>query len=191
MNKKIKRICQAMLFVLIIAGFIYVGTRDFNQEIVVDNERFDSDYANVSKDNIFKYASAREMYTALNSSAVIFMGYPANVWSGYYADILNEAAKDSGITEILYYDFYEDRENRNATYQSIVLNLSSYLTTLDDGTQEIFAPTLVVVKNGKIMYVDDETAFTIGNISPDEYWDEMQIGLKYNNLTTLFAEYLE
>ena len=180
-----------MLFVLIIAGFIYVGTRDFNQEIVVDNERFDSDYANVSKDNIFKYASAREIYTALNSSAVIFMGYPANVWSGYYADILNEAAKDSGITEILYYDFYEDRENRNATYQSIVLNLSSYLTTLDDGTQEIFAPTLVVVKNGKIMYVDDETAFTIGNISPDEYWDEMQIGLKYNNLTTLFAEYLE
>ena len=61
------------------------------------------------------------------------MGYPENTWSGYYANILNEAAKDCGITEILYYDFYEDRENRNGTYQSIVLSLSNYLVTLDDG----------------------------------------------------------
>ena len=136
MNKKVKLILQGILFVVIIVGFIYIGTRDFNKEVVVDNERFDADYVNVSKDNVFKYANAVEVYQALKGNAIIFMGYPANVWSGYYANILNEAAKDAGIKEILYYDFYEDRENRNGTYQSIVLSLTNYLVTLDDGTEE-------------------------------------------------------
>ena len=191
MNKKVKLILQGILFVVIIVGFIYIGTRDFNKEVVVDNERFDADYVNVSKDNVFKYANAVEVYQALKGNAIIFMGYPANVWSGYYANILNEAAKDAGIKEILYYDFYEDRENRNGTYQSIVLSLTNYLVTLDDGTEEIYAPTLVIVKNGKVIAFDNETAFTKGNITPDVYWDEYQSGIKYNNFKIMFQEYLK
>ena len=191
MNKNLKRILQGVLFIVIIGAFIYVGTRDFNVAEVVDNERFDQDYVNVSQDNVFKYVNAVEVYSALNNSAIIFMGYPTNKWSGYYANILNEAAKDSGIEEILYYDFYEDRENRNATYQSIVLNLSNYLTTLDDGSQEIFAPTLIIIKNGKIIAYDAETSLTQGNINPDDYWTSYQTGLKYNSFKTMFQEYLE
>lgn len=191
MNKKVKSVLQGILFILIIIAFIYVGTKDFNIEVTVDNEKFDQEYANVSKENVFKYANAVDIYSSLKNSAVIFMGFPQNKWSGYYANILNEAAKDAGITEILYYNFYEDRENRNATYQSIVLNLSNYLTTTDDGTKEIVAPTLVIVKNGKILAFDSETAFTVGNISPDDYWDEYQTGLKYNTFKTMFEEYLK
>ena len=191
MNKKVKLILQGILFVVIIVGFIYIGTRDFNKEVVVDNERFDADYVNVSKDNVFKYANAVEVYQALKGNAIIFMGYPANVWSGYYANILNEAAKDAGIKEILYYDFYQDRENRNGTYQSIVLSLTNYLVTLDDGTEEIYAPTLVIVKNGKVIAFDNETAFTKGNITPEVYWDEYQSGIKYNNFKIMFQEYLK
>ena len=191
MNKKVKLILQGLLFIAIIVGFIYIGTRDFSEKVVVDNERFDADYTNVSKDNVFKYVNAVETYAALKKDAIIFMGYPANVWSGYYANILNEAAKDSGIKEILYYDFYDDRENRNGTYQSIVLSLSNYLVMLDDGTEEIYAPTLVIVKDGKVIAFDNETAFTKGNITPEFYWDEYQTGIKYNNFKTMFAEYLK
>lgn len=191
MNKKVKLILQGLLFIAIIVGFIYIGTRDFSKKVVVDNERFDADYTNVSKDNVFKYVNAVETYAALKKDAIIFMGYPANVWSGYYANILNEAAKDSGIKEILYYDFYDDRENRNGTYQSIVLSLSNYLVTLDDGTEEIYAPTLVIVKDGKVIAFDNETAFTKGNITPEVYWDEYQTGIKYNNFKTMFEAYLK
>ena len=146
---------------------------------------------NVSKDNVFKYVSAVEVNAALKDSAIIFMGYPENIWSGYYANILNQAAKDAGIKEILYYDFYQDRENRNATYQSIVLSLSNYLMTLDNGEQEIYAPSLVVVKNGKILAFDNETSFVKGNIEPKNYWTVYQIGIKYNNFLTMFKDYLE
>ena len=191
MNKKVKKILQGLLFILIIIAFIYVGTKDFDTEVVIDNERFDQDYTNVSKDNVFKYVNAVEVYSMLNDNAIIFMGYPANKWSGYYANILNEAAKASGIEEILYYDFYDDRENGNATYQSIVLSLTNYLLTLDDGSQEIYAPTLIIIKDGNIIGFDQETAFTKVNVDPEEYWDELRTGLKYNTFQTMFKEYLE
>ena len=191
MNKKVKRILQGLLFVLIIIGFIYIGTRDFDTGEVVDNERFDEEYVNVSKDNVFKYASAVDVYASFQKDAIIFMGYPANIWSGYYANILNEAAKASGIKEILYYDFYLDRENKNATYQSVVLSLSNYLMTLDDGTQELYAPTLVIIKDGKVMALDNETAFTKGSIDPEEYCNDYRTGIKYNTFVTMFKEYLE
>lgn len=191
MNKKLKRGLQACLFIGIIIGFIYIGTKDFTTEAVAHNERFDQEYTNVSSDNVFKYASASDIYTAIKKDAIIFMGYPANVWSGYYANILNEVAKEMGIEEILYYDFYQDRENRNATYQGIVLFLSNYLTTMDDGTQEIHAPTLVIVKNGEIIAYDDETAFIIGNIEPEDYWNEFRTSEQANTFKTMLTRYLE
>ena len=191
MKKQIKIIIQCLLFVFIIIGFIWVGTKDFTKNIVIDNERFDEDYVMVSKDNVFKYVNAVEVYASLKNSAIIFMAYPSNPWSGYYANILNRAAKDAGIEEILYYDFYEDRENKNATYQSIVLSLSNYLTTLDDGSQDIYAPTLLMIKDGKVFHFDNETAFMVGKIDPKDYWNELRTGLKYNNFVTMFKEYLE
>lgn len=191
MNKKVKKILQGIAFILIIVAFIYVGTRDFNVSVEIDSEKFDQEYANIDKNNVFKYVNAAELYSRLKGDAIVFMGYPGNKWSGYYANILNEAAKDTGINEILYYNFYEDRANKNATYQSIVLSLSNYLTTLDDGSQDIYAPSLAIIKDGKVVAYDNETAFINGTISPEDYWDEFQSGIKYNNFKTMFEEYLE
>ena len=191
MNKKVKFTLQCLLFVAIIIGFVYIGTRDFKKEVVVDNERFDEEYTHVSKDNVFKYVSAVEVAASIKDNAIIFMGYPKNDWSGYYANILNEAAKDIGITEIMYYDFYQDRENKNGTYQSIVLNLSNYLITMDDSTQNLYAPTLVIIKDGKIIAFDYETAFMRGNITPEVYWTDYKVGIKYQEFTSMLEEYLK
>lgn len=192
MNKKIKRVIQCTLFILIIWAFIYIGTKDFSTKVVIDNERFDAEYKNVSADNVFVYAGANDVFTLLkNGTGIIFMGFPDNVWSGYYANILNETAKKNNIKEILYYDFFEDRNNKNATYQSIVLKLSNYAPTLDNGIQNIYAPTLVIVKDGKIIAYDSDTSINKGTITPDVYWNEYNVGLKENELVTMFKEYLK
>ncbi len=192
MSKKVKRIIQGVLFVLIVGAFVYIGTKDFTKEVVEDNERFDKDYQNVSKDNVFIYANANDVYATLKSgTGIIFMGFKENAWSGYYANVLNEVAKKNHIKEILYYDFLEDRNNKNATYQSIVLKLSNYVETLDDGKQNVYAPTLVMVKNGEIVAYDDTTSINKGNITPEVYWNEYNTGLKENELTTMFKEYLK
>ncbi|MCM1052859.1 MAG: hypothetical protein NC483_02645 [Ruminococcus sp.] len=190
MKKKLIKIFQGIAFISIIIAFIYVGTLDFSPKEVIDNEKFDQEYEMVSSDNVFVYASARDVYSALRGNAIIFMGFPNNKWTGYYANILNEAAKSSNIKEILYYDFYEDRNNKNATYQSIVAKLSNYVLTLDDGTKNIYSPTLIVIKNGNIVYFDNETALTLGSTKPEEYWTDLKVGLKTNSLKTMFIDYL-
>lgn len=192
MDKKIKRIIQIIMFISIICAFIYIGTKDFTKEVIVDNERFDQDYKNVSKDNVFVYANANDIYTVLKGgTGIIFMGFKENVWSGYYANILNETAKKNNVEKILYYDFLEDRNNKNATYQSIVLKLSNYVPTLDSGKQDIYAPTLVMVKNGEIIAYDATTSINKGTITPETYWNEYNVGLKENELITMFQNYLK
>ncbi len=191
MSKNLKRIIQGLLFVLIIIAFIFIGTRDYSKDIKVDNDRFDEEYPNVNKDNVFVYNSASEIYTFLkNGTGLIFMGYPNNKWTGYYASILNDVAKELGISKINYYDFYEDRQNKNATYESIVLKLKDYLTTLDDETQNIYAPTFIIIKNGAIIYFDAETSITTGNIKPDAYWTELKINTKKDELRNVILNYL-
>lgn len=189
---KRKKILKGIAFVLIIIGFIFIGTRDFDNKEAVDNEKFDKDYSNVSSDNVFVYASASDVYATIkNGDGIIFMGYPSNKWSGYYANILNEAAKEVGVDKILYYDFYEDRENGNAIYQSIIIKLSSYLNTIENDTQEILAPTLIILKDNKVMYFDNETAINIGVLKPEDYWDINKTTLKLENFKTLFQDYLK
>jgi len=192
MNKKVKSTLQGLLFILIIAAFIFIGTRDFSEKQVIDNEKFDSEYRNVDKDNVFVYANVQDIYLHLKSgSAVVFMGFPSNIWSGYYADILNKAAKEAGLNEILYYNFKEDRDTKNATYQSIVLKLANYVPTLDNGVRNLYAPTLVIVKNGNILYYDNETGIMNGNISPEAYWNSERVEVKMQNFKVMFQEYLK
>ena len=191
MKKTNKRIIQIILFIIIIGAFIYIGSLDFSDKIDVDNEKFDHEYNNVNKDNVFKYTNALEVYNILkNGTGIIFMGFPDNEWSGYYANMLNEAAKQLEIKTILYYDFYEDRSNGNATYQSIVLKLNNYIQVLDDGVKNIYAPMLILVKDGKIIAVDNETSIIVGDIKPEDYWDELRKELKINNLKLMLNDYL-
>lgn len=192
MNKNLKRIIQGILFVFIIGAFIFVGTRDFTKEVVIDNERFDKEYRNVSKDNVFVYANAQDVYARFkNGNAIVFMGFSSNKWSGYYAEMLNTAAKETGIKEILYYDFKKDRDDKNATYQSIVLKLGSYTYTNDVGIQNIYAPTMFIIKDGKIIYFDNETAIMVGNLNPDIYWSENKKAVQINNFKMMFQDYLK
>ena len=67
------------MFISIICAFIYIGTKDFTKEVIVDNERFDQDYKNVSKDNVFVYANANDIYTVLKGgTGIIYMGFKEN-----------------------------------------------------------------------------------------------------------------
>ena len=192
MNKSLKRVIQGILFILIIVAFIFVGTRDFTKEVVIDNEKFDLEYSNVSKDNVFVYVNSQDVYTRFkNGNAVVFLGFPSNKWSGYYAEMLNIAAKEVGIKEIMYYDFKKDRETKNATYQSIVLKLSSYTYTNDNGVQDIYAPTVFIIKNGQVIHFDNETAIMKGALEPEEYWNDFNRMAQINKFRLMFQDYLK
>lgn len=188
---KNKKIISLILFIFLLGGFIFVGTREYEIEQVDEHEVFSEEYNLVPEQNLFVYSNSTKIYNTLkNGSAVIFLGFNKNVFSGHYAKIINEVAQESGIKEILYYDFYEDRENHNGTYESIVLYLENYLNKNDKGKVDLVAPSMIIVKNGKILYYDEETAYTAANITPKDYWTDYNLGLKKATLKYIFNEFI-
>ena len=184
-------VVSIILFILFIIGFIYIGTIDFKKDEITDNQRFKEEHQIVSENNVYTYVNATQVYDYLKgNNAIILFGIKNSKWVSYYADILNNVAINLGIDKIYYYDITDDRIEENATYQSIVNYLSNNLTYLDDGTLNIYAATLIIKKNNKIIYFDDETALIKGNIKPDDYWDEIQKYITSENIKLALNEYL-
>lgn len=175
----------------LILCFIYLGTRNYKINEPKDNEVFSAEYQEIDENNIFVYTDASKVLSKLRGgSGIIFFGFKSNIWAGYYANILNDAAMSLGLEEIYYYDFYEDRNNHNGTYESIVEILNPYITVLDDGTKNLYSPSVVIVKEGQIVAFNDDTAFMKGNTLPEDYWTDYQISIEKNKLMNMINQFL-
>lgn len=186
-----KKTISGIIFVLLIIGFIYLGTRNYKTEDQTDNQIFSAEYEEIDENNIYVYLDASRVLQKLRSdSGIFFFGFKQNIWAGYYANILNSAAMDLGVEEIYYYDFYEDRKNHNGSYESIVELLGEHIITLDDGTKNLYSPSMVIVKEGKIVAFNSDTAFMNSGTTPDKYWTDYQKNLEKIKLTNLIQGYL-
>lgn len=193
-NKKLfknkwQMVIYLTLFVLFIAAFIYLGKLDYNTDLP-DNEKFALTFNMVSSDNVFKYASAVDARSVTKGSKGIVLFGTSNEWVNYYAYIVNKVAKEVGIEKIYYYDFFKNRTDNNGTYEDIVNNLKDYVTFNDRGVAEIYAPSLLVVSNDKVLLFDTETTFVRGNITPNKYWNSVTIKEKEDALREVFLAYL-
>ena len=193
-KNKLQMIIYILLMIIILILFIVIGKHDFNKNISTEAEQFNQIFTNVPKENVFKFSNAQEVNNIINSKkskGIILFGFKANNWTSYYAEYIDEVAKEMGIKEVLYYDFESDRKDKNGTYETIVNSLSVYTKYTDYNTSEIYAPTLLVVKNGEILLYDDSTAVRSGNYTPDIYWQDYQIEDFKSTLRLVFAEYLK
>ena len=193
-KNKLQMIIYILLMIIILILFIVIGKHDFNKNISTEAEQFNQIFTNVPKENVFKFSNAQEVNNIINSKkskGIILFGFKANNWTSYYAQYIDEVAKEMDINEVLYYDFESDRKDKNGTYETIVNSLSVYTKYTDYNTSEIYAPTLLVVKNGEILLYDDSTAVRSGNYTPDIYWQDYQIEDFKSTLRLVFAEYLK
>lgn len=193
-KNKLQMIIYILLMIIILILFIVIGKHDFNKNISTEAEQFNQIFTNVPKENVFKFSNAQEVNNIINSKkskGIILFGFKANNWTSYYAEYIDEVAKEMDIKEVLYYDFESDRKDKNGTYETIVNSLSVYTKYTDYNTSEIYAPTLLVVKNGEILLYDDSTAVRSGNYTPDIYWQDYQIEDFKSTLRLVFVEYLK
>lgn len=188
-KNKTQMVIYIILFCLLIYGFIYLGKKDYKVK-VSDNERFSSEFSLVSKDNVFKYVNATDARMVAKGAKGIVLFGTNNDWVNYYAYIVDKVAKEVGIEEIYYYDFIKNRKDNNGTYEDIVKTLSNYVTYNDKGVAEIYAPSLLVVSNDKVILFDSETSFVKGNILPNAYWNSEKIAEKENQIREAFIKYL-
>lgn len=190
-KNKTQMVIYIIIFFILILAFIFLGTRSYKTSVNTDNEQFDKEFTLVDKDNVFHYVNNTETRTLINQgNAIIFFGSNTSNWVNHYAKLLNNAAKKANVERINYYDYFKDRQNKNGTYENIVNKLSYYLKTNDEGVQNIYAPTVVIIKNGNILYYDDETSFTSNNIDPDKYWTMEKEQEKEQEFLQAFKDYL-
>lgn len=188
--QKIFYICS---FIFLIGAFIYLGTKDYGikEDDLSDAENFTQEFG-ITSDNVFTYKTGRDVLEIMNTgTAVIFFAFPENDWSHTYASLLNEVAIYYGVDEIDYYNFYTDRGLNNSYYENIVKQLTAYLPIVDTGAQNIYAPTVVFVKDGEIIAYDDETSIVGGNDTVDNYWTTEKKEAKKVELGVYFKKFLE
>lgn len=188
-KSKTQMIIYLIVFCLLIYAFIYLGKKDYNVKLP-DNERFASEFSMVSEDNVFKYVSAVDARMVSRKAKGIVLFGTNNEWVDYYAYMVNKIAKEVGIKEIYYYDFTKNRKDNNGTYEDIVKNLSEYVTYNDKGVAEIYAPSLLVVSNDKVLLFDSETSFIKGKTTPNEYWNQQKTLEKEEMLRQVFTQYM-
>lgn len=189
-KNNIQMVVYIIIFIILICLFIYFGKIDYKNEIP-DNIKFSTEYNLVGTDNVFKYVNAADVnMIASGKKGIVLFGNPSSKWVNSYASIVNDVAKEVGIKEIFYYDFFSDRDENNGTYETIVNSLGNYITYTDISAADLYAPTLLVVANDKILYFDSETSFITGTTSPKDYWNEFNTGLKKNTLKEVFTKYM-
>ena len=189
-KNKTQMIIYNIIFIICLILCIIIGKKDYSKDKVSDNVKFSELYNMVSDDNVFKFVNASEALNIINGkSGIILMGFPTNKWTNYYAFLINEVCKEMGIEEVYYYDFLDDRDNNNGTYETIVNALDVYVTVDDLGNKDLYAPTLVVIKDGVVLSYFDETAIIKGVVTPEYYYTNDVIDKTKEEMKTIFLEY--
>jgi hypothetical protein len=76
------------------------------------------------------------------------------------------------LDKVLYYDLASDKRQKNSNYYEIRKLLEGYSVTTDGGTRNILAPSFYIIKEGKIVYYNIETAAMKNTDSVEKYWTE-------------------
>lgn len=191
-KSKTQMITYMFLYVFCIALFIIIGQIDFQKDVDTESKKIHSLYNMVEEDNLYVFSDATDVLSIVDGkSGVVLMGFPTNKWMNYYASILNDVAKEVGIDKIYYYDFQNDREESNGTYETIVNKLKVYVPTDDRGIQDIQSPTVIVVKKGEVIGYFDDTSIVRGTVTPEVYYNDNQQAITYEGFKTALLEYIK
>lgn len=188
MKKMTKNFIYLVLFAFLIWCFVYLGKKDFSSTIT-DAERFSKEYTTIDTDNPFVYVNSNRVLNILNNeTGIILVGFSSNAWMQEYVRELYPILKENNITKVYYYDVIEDRTKKTKNFRQIEDLLSKYLKITDMGSEYLFTPALIFVKDGKIINYDDETSLVSFDMRPDTYWNEDAITSFHNKINTYLSE---
>lgn len=192
MKKKKTIIISSIVVLLLIVGlvlFLVFKKNKINKNIDEEKIKFAEEYK-TTKDNVFTYRTIEEINKILkNGTGLVFLGFPECPWYRGYVPIINEVAKKEGLEKIYYFNIYEDRKNNTEEYQEMVKLLKGFLRYDDEGNERIYAPSLIAVKNGKILEFDDTRYWDNKKYdSAEEFWQSADLKPMKEKITKMINE---
>ncbi len=191
MKLKKTSIILITLFAVVGAILIYKFT-ETPKDGKISNNNITNKYAFIGDNNVFENKSINEINDIVGyDTGIIFFCIPENDWCQYYIKFLNEAAIDNGIDKIYCSNIKQDRQYNTQGYRKLVKKLDEFLNKDDEGNKRLFVPTLVFVKNGNIIFYDDETSMMNKEFTPPSYFNDEKINEFYNKLNNYILQYKE
>lgn len=169
----LKKIIYLVLFALMIFAFIYLSEKykDNSKEEVKTINNYYKEITNET----FKVVNGTKLINIIkNGKNIIFVGSQTSIWSSQYIQQLNTIANDLNLNEIYYYDINNDKAQKNSNYYEIRELLAGYLTSTDGSENNLLAPSLYIIENGKVLYYNTETVAMKNTTSIEEYWTDEQ-----------------
>ncbi len=142
------------------------------------------EYKNITikENNPVVYASYKEIFDVLDSTGIIYFGFPECPWCRNAVPVLLEAAEETGIEKIYYMNNVNDRDiktlkdgniitkkegtnNYNKLLQKLGDNAPTYEGLNDSSIKRLYFPAVIVVKDGNIV----DTIFGTVDSQKDPY----------------------
>lgn len=143
-------------------------------------KNLNSEYTQLPEANQFYYMEKDGVETLLlHGTGILFFGFPECPWCQAYLPQLNEVllANDA---KAAYYNIYTDKTADRTFYDMIAKDIESVNDTgspivqyNNDGKQIIYMPLTLFIKNGRIVYDNNETSTEDAKvIQPADYWTQ-------------------
>lgn len=189
-NKKIYLISIILLILIAATLFFIFNNKKSNEEN--DNKVFASEYG-ITEDNVYVYKTLEEINKILeNGTGLVYLGFPECPWCRGYVPIINEVAKEQGLDKIYYFNIKKDREDNSKLYQKTVELLSDNLRYDNEGNRRIYAPSLIAVKNGKVVMFDDTRYWNNKEYdSAEDFWNNEDLTSMKEKLVKMINEVKE
>ena len=150
----------------------------------------------INKDNPIIYLNDENIVKELKEGdKIIYFGFPDCNWCRAALPVLLKSAEENGVEKIYYYDFGEVREafekNKNnekaKIYQQIIEVLDSNITSTYEsgakkGEKRLSAPTVVLMKDGKV------SSFHYRTVESHQNYNKNLTTEEYNELYKIYED---
>ncbi len=165
----IKKIIYGILFIAMVVAFVYLSEKyadNSNPKVFTINDY----YPNIKTDKFEVIRGQKFASLIKNSKSIIFVGSGTSKYSEKYISLLEEILTNNDIDKIYYYDINNDKSQKNSNYYNIRELLNGYLITTDGSNNNLLAPSLYIIDNGKVKYYNIETVAMKNTDSLEDYW---------------------
>lgn len=176
MNSKtkqiIRKIIYAILFIAMIASFIYLSEK-YADNSKVKVMTINDYYENISSDKFNILRGSEFVSTLKREKGIVFIGSNTSEYSKKYIEILESVIDEiDDLNSIYYYNINSDKNQKNATYYEIRDLLSDSLITTDNSKNNLLAPSLYIINKGEVLYYNIETVAMKNTDTAKNYWTE-------------------
>jgi len=165
----IRKCIYFVLFALLLVCFIWLSNKYENNRKPVAKSF--GDYYEKIKTDRFEVTNGVKVKKLLSEGKnIIFIGNSKKEWSQQYAVYLNQVVSSFDDLKVYYYDLDNDKSLLNSNYYDIIDLLDGFLVTTDNSDSGLYAPSLYIVRDGKVLYYNVETVAMKNTDSVEDYW---------------------